>query len=65
MWCACETLGPVHAGYVRFLMLTLQRRQEVAGSTWAEISPDLMTWTIPEEREKNGRAHLVHLAPAA
>ena len=45
--------------------MTLQRRQEVVGAIWSEISPDLMTWTIPEERAKNGRAHLVHLAPAA
>ena len=65
IWRACDALGPVHAGYVRFLMLTLQRRQEVAGATWAEISADGETWTIPADRAKNGRVHLVHLAPAA
>lgn len=65
IWHACDAMGAIQAGYVRFLMLTLQRRQEVAGATWLEISPDLMTWTIPAERAKNGRAHLVHLAPAA
>ena len=65
IWRACDSLGPVHAGYVRFLMLTLQRRQEVAGATWAEISANGETWTIPAERAKNGRVHLVHLAPAA
>ena len=65
IWSACDTLGPVQRDYVRFLLLTLQRRQEVAGATWSEISPDLATWTIPAERAKNGRAHLVHMAPAA
>lgn len=65
IWSACDALGPVQRDYVRFLLLTLQRRQEVAGATWSEISPDLMTWTIPAERAKNGRAHLVHMAPAA
>ncbi len=65
IWNACDALGPVQRDYVRFLLLTLQRRQEVAGATWSEISPDLMTWTIPAERAKNGRAHLVHMAPAA
>ena len=65
IWRACDTLVPAHAGYVRFLMLTLQRRLEVAGATWAEISADGETWTIPAERAKNGRVHLVHLAAAA
>jgi len=65
IWRACDALEPVPAGYVRFLLLTLQRRQEVAGATWSEISADGETWTIPAERAKNGRAHLVHLAPAA
>ena len=65
IWTACDALEPVPAGYVRFLMLTLQRRQEVAGATWSEISVDGETWTIPAARAKNGRAHLVHLAPAA
>jgi len=27
-------------------MLTGQRREEVAGMTWAELSEDLATWTI-------------------
>lgn len=65
IWVASETLGPIQRAYVRFLMLTLQRREEVAGATWSEISADGETWTIPAERAKNGRAHLVHLAPAS
>jgi hypothetical protein len=31
-------------------MLTGQRREEVAGMTWAELSEDLATWTIPATR---------------
>ncbi len=65
VWRAAGELGPVHGGYVRFLLLTLQRREEVAGATWSELAPDLSTWTIPAERAKNDRAHLVHLAPDA
>ncbi len=53
--------GPLH----RLLILTAQRREEVGGMGWSEISADGETWTIPKERAKNGRAHLVHLAPAA
>ena len=65
IWTATEALGPIQQAFVRFLMLTLQRREEVAGATWSEISADGETWTIPAERAKNGRTHLVHLAPAA
>jgi integrase len=50
---------------VRLLMLTGQRREEVAGMTWAELSEDLATWTIPATRTKNGTPHLVPLSQPA
>ena len=50
--------------FVLVLLLTLQRRGEVAAMAWSEISPDHATWTIPARRAKNGRAQIVHLAPA-
>ena len=50
---------------IRLLLLTLQRKSEVAGMKWSEISQDLTTWTIPPERAKNGKAHIVHLAEPA
>ena len=53
--------GPLH----QLLILTAQRRDEVAGMRWSEIAAGGETWTIPKERAKNGRAHVVHLAPAA
>jgi integrase len=65
IWRACEALTGLQRGFVRFLLLTLQRRNEVAGATWGEIAEDMSTWTIPAERAKNGRAHVVHLSPAA
>jgi integrase len=42
-----------------------QRRDEVAGMTWAELSEDLATWTIPATRTKNGVPHLVPLSEPA
>jgi integrase len=49
------------------LMLTLQRRQEVATMQWTELddlwNPTL--WTVPGERAKNGKAHIVHLSEPA
>ena len=65
IWRASDQLGPFHRPFLRLLLLTLQRREEVAGMRWSEISADGLTWTVPAGRAKNGRAHLVHLAPAA
>jgi integrase len=48
---------------VRMLILTGQRRAEVAEMTWDEISPDLTTWTIAADRAKNKTAHVVPLPP--
>jgi integrase len=44
---------------LRLLVLTGQRRKEVAGMMWAELSEDLATWTIPATRTKNGIPLLV------
>src|SRR5262245_9405764 len=53
--------GPFH----RLLLLTAQRREEVAGMQWPELDLEKATWTIPRERTKNGSEHLVHLSPQA
>ena len=65
IWVASSSLGWPFGPLVQLLLLTAQRREEVAGMRWSEISADGTTWTIPAERAKNGRAHIVHLAPAA
>jgi len=65
IWGACPALPPVHGAFVRFLLLTLARRDEVASMRWGELAPDLSTWTLPAERAKNRRAHVVHLAEPA
>jgi integrase len=49
----------------RFLILTGQRREEVAGMVWAELTGDLLTWTIPASRAKNGATHIVPLSAPA
>jgi integrase len=51
--------------FYRLALLTLQRRDEVAGMRWGEISGDLSTWRIPAARMKSGRPHDVHLAEPA
>jgi len=54
-----------YGSIVRLLILSGQRRGEVAGMAWDEISEDLATWTLPGERTKNAVAHTVPLSPAA
>lgn len=50
---------------VQMLILTGQRRGEVAGMAWSEIDDGLSHWTIPAARAKNGVAHVVPLSPQA
>jgi integrase len=62
---ASETLQPIWAAFFKLLVLTGQRRSEVAGIMWEELDRATATWTIPASRAKNAKAHLVPLAPAA
>jgi len=65
IWRAAGEASLPFGAIVRLLMLTGQRREEVAGMTWAELSEDLATWTIPATRTKNGIPHLVPLSQRA
>jgi integrase len=65
IWRAAGEAAPPYGTIVRLLMLTGQRREEVAGMTWTELSEDLVTWTIPGTRTKNGVPHLVPLSRPA
>ena len=62
IWKATSKLTTPYGAFVRVLMLTLQRRDEVAHMRWSELSADMTTWTLPRERAKNDKAHIVHLA---
>ena len=57
------TAGPGdHNAIVRLLMLTGQRRQEVAAARWMEIDTKNALWSIPGDRTKNKRAHDVPIS---
>ncbi|MBU2588200.1 MAG: tyrosine-type recombinase/integrase [Alphaproteobacteria bacterium] len=51
--------------FVRLLLLTMQRRQEVAEMDWSEIDLEARTWTLPAERAKNDEAHIIPLTEMA
>jgi integrase len=61
MWTHAASLGLIYGGYIRLLLLTLQRRSEVAGMRWDELNADFTIWTMPGNRTKNGRTHIVHM----
>lgn len=65
VWQASHALRPVHRVFYRLLILTGQRREEVAGLQWSELDRAAALWTLPAERAKNGRLHLVPLSPLA
>jgi integrase len=64
-WLACDRVGWPFGPLAQLLLLTAQRRDELAHATWGEFDLDKQMWTLPGERTKNGRFHLVHLAPLA
>jgi integrase len=60
LWAACDAIGDPAGTCIKVLLLTGQRRSEVAGMRRSEISGDL--WTIPPQRVKNAKRHDVPLS---
>jgi integrase len=54
-----------YAAAFRFMLLTLARRQEVAGMTWREVDLERAIWTLSADRTKSDRAHVVPLSRQA
>jgi integrase len=44
------------------MIFTGQRREEVLAADWSEFDLSARSWTIPADRAKNGKAHLVPLS---
>jgi len=62
IWHAAADAVQPYGTIVRLLILTGQRRGEVGGMRWDEISDNLATWSLPGERTKNGAPHAVPLS---
>jgi integrase len=54
-----------YAAAIRFMLLTLARREEVCGARWRDLDWQAATWTIPAERSKNAQPHIVPLSRQA
>lgn len=59
---ACEVIGWPFGPFVQLLLLTAQRRDEVAKMRRSELREGGTLWTIPADRAKNGQAHDVPLS---
>jgi integrase len=64
IWPAAEQMGWPFGPIVQVSILTGQRRGEVAGMRWAELDLTARTWTIPAERNKANRTHVLPLSDA-
>jgi integrase len=64
-WKATETLGHPFKSVFRLLLLTGQRRAEVADMQASELDLENSVWTLPASRTKNGREHAVPLSDKA
>jgi integrase len=61
-YAACQSFGYPFGPLLQILLLTAQRRGEVSEMRWSELDLKNKTWTIPKERAKNGKAHIVPLS---
>lgn len=60
IWWAAEPEGN-WADWIRLLILTGCRNMEVRGARWSEFDLVQRVWTIPAERYKTGREHMIYL----
>ena len=65
VWRGSEELGWPFAGLFRLLLLTGQRRDEVASLNWIELDRIQALWLLPAHRSKNKKPHLVPLSEQA
>jgi integrase len=65
IWLALNEFPYPFGPFCQLLILTGQRRQEVAAMRWSEITEDFTEWTIPADRAKNGKPHPVSLSAPA
>jgi integrase len=61
VWAATGKLGYPYGPLLQMLVLTGQRRSEVAEARWREFDLTKRLWTIPPERMKGASAHVVPL----
>jgi len=64
-WHGCDEISGQFGPLFKLLLITAQRRDELAAARRSEFDLENALWTLPGERTKNSNAHLVHLSPLA
>ncbi len=57
--------SPAIRAAIQLLLLTMVRKSELSNATWSEINFSESLWTIPKERMKRRKPHLVFLSTQA
>jgi len=65
IWAATAAVGEPFGVMVRLLLITGQRRNEVAAMDWSELNRRAATWSLPGARTKNARNHEIPLSLTA
>lgn len=65
LWRVWRETGYPFGPLQQLLLLTAQRRGEVAAMQWSEVDAAKQLWTIPAEKTKSDRAHIVPLSDQA
>ncbi len=64
LWATCDAEGYPFGDCMKLLILSGQRRAEVAEMRWSEIDLERRLWILPSTRAKNGRQHTVPITDA-
>ena len=62
VWQGCDALGWPFGSAFKLLLLTGQRRNEVARMKWEHLNPETGVWTLPQQDTKSNRQHDVPLS---
>jgi integrase len=65
LWSYLPHLGLPFEPYFKLLILTAQRREEVARMDWLELNQAEKQWVLPARRTKNSKAQQLPLSPMA
>ncbi|WP_407491887.1 tyrosine-type recombinase/integrase [Pseudooceanicola sp. MF1-13] len=65
IYCATFALGDTFGAALRLLLLTAQRRSEIAKLQWSEVNFEGRYLNLGAARTKNGEGHITHLCDAS
>lgn len=65
VWNACEKEGFPFGSFLKFSLLTGQRKGEITEARWEQVDFEKRLWIIPQENTKTGRNQIVPLSDLA